>query len=267
MDVSDNVALRLDDQKVRRPDARDARRGGAAHGAPRRLREAAAGPAVRRPAPARRAGARARESAVRAAAGRAAGRARPEAAPGDAGGAQDDPARGRHHVHLRDARPGRGAQHERPDRDLPPRPDRADRDAGGRLRTSGDGVRGRLRWHLQHPRRRRCRRQCSGEPGPFTIRPEKIRITDAVAAGSPAPGSWWPRAASATWFTSARRRAITCRSTPAASSPCWPRTSTTSSMDVLAFKDSAVVSGGTSDTRCRWTPTPTRRARRQRRER
>ena len=40
---------------------------------------------------------------------RAARRARPQAPPGDADRAEVDPARGRHHLRLRDARPGRGA--------------------------------------------------------------------------------------------------------------------------------------------------------------
>ena len=75
-------------------------------------------PALRRPAPARRARARDRQPPARAAARRAARRARPEAARGDAGRAQADPAGGRDHVRLRDARPGRGALDERPDRRL-----------------------------------------------------------------------------------------------------------------------------------------------------
>ena len=52
----------------------------------------------------------------RAAARRAARRPRPEAARGDAARAQADPARGRHHVRVRDPRPGRGADDERPHR-------------------------------------------------------------------------------------------------------------------------------------------------------
>ena len=60
---------------------------------------------------------------------RAARRARPEAAPGDAGRAQADPGRGRHHVHLRDPRSGRSARDERPHRGVQPRSHRADRHA------------------------------------------------------------------------------------------------------------------------------------------
>ena len=72
--------------------------------------------AVRRPAAAGRAGPGAGQPPRGAAARRAARRARPQAAPGHAGRAEADPARGRHHVRLRDARPGRGADHVGPDR-------------------------------------------------------------------------------------------------------------------------------------------------------
>ena len=65
--------------------------------------------ALGRPAAARRARARAREPPGRAAARRAARRARPQAAQAAAGRAEADPARRRHHVHLRDPRPGGGA--------------------------------------------------------------------------------------------------------------------------------------------------------------
>ena len=81
---------------------------------------AQAGPALRRPAPARRARPRDRQRAGGAAARRAARRARPQAAPGDAARAQADPARGRHHVRLRHARPGGGADDERPHRRVQP---------------------------------------------------------------------------------------------------------------------------------------------------
>ncbi len=57
----------------------------------------------------------------RAAARRAARGPRPQAPPGDADRAEAHPARGRPHVHLRDARPGRGADDERPARRVQPR--------------------------------------------------------------------------------------------------------------------------------------------------
>ena len=73
----------------------------------------------------------------RAAPRRAARRARPEAAPGHAARAQADPARGRHHVRLRDPRPGRGADDERPHRGHERGPGRADRHPRGDLRRAG----------------------------------------------------------------------------------------------------------------------------------
>ena len=53
------------------------------------------------------------------------------------------PAGGRDHVHLRDARPGRGHDHVGPARGHAPRQDRADRPAGGGLRDAGHRVRRR----------------------------------------------------------------------------------------------------------------------------
>ena len=109
------------------------------------------------PAPARRAGTGARQPAARAAPRRAARRARPQAPRGDADRAQGDPAAGRHHLHLRDPRPGGGAHDERPPGRLQRGPDRAGGCAGRGLRASGDPVRGRLRRHLQPAARRRRR--------------------------------------------------------------------------------------------------------------
>ena len=91
------------------------------------LREAQAGPALRRPAAARRARARARAAAARAAARRAARRARRPAAQGPAGRAEGAAGRARDHLRLRHARPGGGAHDERPRR----RDERRPRRAGG----------------------------------------------------------------------------------------------------------------------------------------
>ena len=110
-------------------------------------RNAQAGAALRRPAAARRPRPRARELPERAAARRAARRARPQAPPGDAARAQAHPARGRHHVHLRDPRSGRGAHDERPDRGHERGPGRADRLARGDLPRARDRVRRRLHRH------------------------------------------------------------------------------------------------------------------------
>ena len=65
-----------------------------------------------------------------------------------------DPARGRRHVPLRDARPGGGARDERPARGDEPRQDRADRRSGGGLRPACDRVRGRVPRRVQSSARR-----------------------------------------------------------------------------------------------------------------
>ena len=127
-------------QARRQGGAPRARRRGARARAPGRVRAAQAEPALGRAAPARRAGARARQPARRAAARRAAGRARPQAAPGDADRAQAHPADGRHHVHLRHARPGGGALDERP--------------AGRVQRRAGSSRSGARRRSTSGPRRR-----------------------------------------------------------------------------------------------------------------
>ncbi|WP_163566575.1 ABC transporter ATP-binding protein [Fodinicola feengrottensis] len=70
-----------------------------------------------------------------------------------------DPARGRNHVRFRDARPGGGADHERPDRRTGGRPDRAGRHPGAGVRATRHRFRGRFRRHRQPDHRRgfRCR--------------------------------------------------------------------------------------------------------------
>ena len=106
------------------------------------------------------------------------GRARPEAAPGDAARAEAHPARGRHHVRVRDARPGRGAHDERPHRGHERGPRRADRRAARDLRRarrrcsspassatrtcSRSTVARARRRRRDRRRRRRPRRPCRG---------------------------------------------------------------------------------------------------------
>ena len=114
---------------------------------------------------------------------RAAGRPGPQAAAGDADRAQGDPAAGRDHVHLRDPRPGGGADDERPDGGLQPRPDRAG--SGPRPRcTSGPrppfvagfvGTSNLLTGAV-------ARNRSSATPGTFTVRPEKIRLAEPGAS-------------------------------------------------------------------------------------
>ncbi len=122
------------------------------------LRGSQAQPALRRPAAAHRAGAGAGQQPAGPPPRRAARRPRPQAAQADAGGAQADPERGRHHLHLRDPRPGRGDDDVRPHRRHPSRQDRAARDPRGPLRAPGDRLRRPLPWREQ-PARREGRRQ------------------------------------------------------------------------------------------------------------
>ena len=119
------------------------------------LRGPQAGAALGRPAAARRARALDRQPAEGAAPRRAARRARPEAAPGDAGLPESAPAGPRHDLPLRHARPGGGADDERPRRRLQRGQDRAGRLSARDLRAPGDRVRRRLRRHVEHPRARR----------------------------------------------------------------------------------------------------------------
>ena len=116
LSIWDNVAFGLRRRKVGKAEITQARRRDARTGPAHRSRQGQAERAVRWPAAARCAGAGAGQPPVGAAARRAARRARPQAAQGDAGGAQAHPARGRHHLRVRHARPGGGADDVRPDR-------------------------------------------------------------------------------------------------------------------------------------------------------
>ena len=125
-----------------------------------------------------------------------------------------DPVRGRHHVRLRHARPGGGADDERPPGRVRRREDRAGRRARGGLRAPGDRVRGRLRRHVE---RARARRAAASPSGPRRC---------ACSTGEPADGLHVERGpdhrrrlrrdrSPATWSSSTR--AASCRS--------WSRTS------------------------------------------
>ena len=135
MTIYDNVAFGL--KVKRRPPRRAsrARDGPPARRRARGLREPQAAAALRRAAAARGARPRARQPPDCAAARRAARRARREAAQAHAARAQADPARARNDVRLRDARPGRGARDERPNRRDERRPGRAARHARARSTT------------------------------------------------------------------------------------------------------------------------------------
>ena len=115
-----------------------------------------AGPALRRPAAAGRAGPRADQPPAGAAARRAARRPRPQAAPADADRAQADPDRGRHHLRPRHPRPGGGHDDGRHHRGDERRPDRAARRARrSSTRTPATDVRRQLPRPVQPARRRR----------------------------------------------------------------------------------------------------------------
>ena len=178
--------------------------------------DAATQPALRWPAAAGGARPRAGQPAQGAAARRAARRARPQAARADAGRAQGDPARRRHHLPVRDPRPGGGADDERPDRRVQRRP-----------RSSRSGRRGEVyerpgvrRSSPASSARRTCcratpRQRCSAARRRLSVRPEKIRIAAPGEAPRPAPatitrrGHGAPRSS-----TPARRPAASCGSTP-----------------------------------------------------
>ena len=216
MTVGAERRVRAARQEGREAGARAAGRGRAPDGPPRGLRQAQAVPAVRRPAPARRARPRAREPAPRAAPRRAARGARPEAPRGDADRAEADPAGGRDHVHLRDPRPGGGAHDERPPGRVQPRPDRADRQPGARLRASGDAVRGRLRRHLEPAGRRR--RASDRRNGRNVHRPPREDPPGRARHAVSPPTRSVRRAGSSRSSISARTRATSSRSTRAPSS-------------------------------------------------
>ncbi len=132
MTVFENVAFGL---RVRgRPKAKIRERvtRAAAPGAARGLEQLAAVAALRRPAPARRAGARPRRRAQGAAARRAVRRARRQGAPGAAHVAAPPARRDPRHQRVRHPRPGGGLRGRRPGGGHEPGPHRAGRHAGAR---------------------------------------------------------------------------------------------------------------------------------------
>ena len=105
---------------------------------------------------------------ARAAARRAARRARPQAPQADAARAEGDPARHRHHLRPRHARPGRGDDDGGPDRDHERRPDRAARRAVRALREAA---------RRRSSRASSASRTCS--PGTVTG-PGSVRLDDGT---------------------------------------------------------------------------------------
>src|SRR5205807_1331210 len=90
-----------------------------------------------------------REPPGGAAPGRAPGRTRPEAPEGDAARAQGDPGPDGYHLHLRDARPGRGDDDVRHDRGDERRIRRTARIASGAVPTPAVDVRGGVHRRLE----------------------------------------------------------------------------------------------------------------------
>ena len=115
-------------------------------------------PAVRRPAPAHRAGPRARDRAAHPAARRAVRRARRQGAQGAAAMAALAASRDPRHLDLRHPRPGRGAGSRQPGGGDGQGPHRADRHARRRLRQSGDRLRARLHRRIHRAAGRGARR-------------------------------------------------------------------------------------------------------------
>ena len=201
-------------------------------GPPRGLRQAPPEPALRRPAPAGRARPGARQPAPGPAPRRAPRRPRPQAPRGDADRAQGDPARRRDHVHLRDPRPGRGPDDERPDRRLQPRPDRAGRLARRGLRAAGDRVRGRLRGHLE-PAQGRGRR-ARLRHGRHVHRPAREDPHGRARRGGRRRTRSGSTGRSARWSTWAPTRATTSPSTAGSELVVTQQNLVTSSMEALA---------------------------------
>ena len=150
MTVWDNVAFGLKYQKASRDETK--RRVGEALELVRMSDFAKRRPAatVRRPAAARRAGAGTGAAPEGAAARRAARCAGCQAAQAVTAGAAGGAARGRHHVRLRDPRPGGSAHDERPDRGAGRGPGRAGRPAAGDLLRACDHLRRRIPGRGQH---------------------------------------------------------------------------------------------------------------------
>ena len=108
MSVYDNMAFGLKMRQFARAGDRPAGARGGRYSRHRGLSAPQAAPALRRPAPARRAGPRHRASSAGLSVRRAAVQSRRQAARADARRAQENPRPARHHRDLCDPRPGRG---------------------------------------------------------------------------------------------------------------------------------------------------------------
>ncbi len=111
------------------------------------------------------------------AARRTAGGAGPQAPPGDADRVESPAAGGRDHLHLRDPRPGGSLDDERPAGGLQSRPGRAGRTAGRGLRESRSTHSWPASWAPPTSSPVNLALRVTGRPGPFTVRPEKISVS------------------------------------------------------------------------------------------
>ena len=188
-----------------------------------KVRRAPAGPALRRPAAARRPGARADHQPARAAARRAALGARPVPAGADARGAQAAAGRYRPHLRPRHARPGRGdgaGRHHGGDERRPARPGRP---AARDLQRAGDRLRRPLHRRPQRVARRPAGLAAARWPCAPTAPPCAAPATARSASTPPWP--WSSTGHLGAGRASRRRRAARsrCCSTSAPSTPPrWP---------------------------------------------
>ena len=127
---------------------------------------------------------------------------------GDADRAEDDPARRRHHLHLRHARPGGGADDERPDRRLQPgRIEQVGTPAEVYERPATGFVAGFV--GTSNLLEGDAAAAVGGTRETFTVRPEKIRMADV----------WTPVGEGECSATAPSAMSSTLASTPATSSP------------------------------------------------
>ena len=184
MNVIDNVAYGLRVRGMGRAERRKRALEALGIRPAREVRDPQAVAALRRSAAARRPRPRDRRRAEGAAARRAARRPRPQAAAGDAGRAQGDAARARHHLHLRHARPGGGPHAERPHRGVQRGPHRAARHAAGDLRAPAVAVRRRLRGDLEPVRRGRGEADAEARPARSRCAPRRSPSSTSAAGHS-----------------------------------------------------------------------------------
>ena len=191
-----NVAFGLKYQKVAKGEDKRAGRRCARAGADVLVRRPASEPALGRPAAARRARAGVDPEPEGAPARRAARRSRREAPQASPDRAEGPAGAGRDHVHLRDARPGGGADDVRPHRGDVAGQGRAGRAAQGDLRGARHGLRRRLPGRVEPDGR--ARRPASRPVG---------------AACTWASSSWSPARATPTRAATARSRSAPSAST------------------------------------------------------